>query len=113
MKGALLIYRPDETRPRIVPIAGEPQLDMLKDAIGGGYLEPVPYFTTIAHDGELRRCVAFCDEDGKQKKLGFNTTATFLWEAAMLRSAGCSCRPDYLVGPVAVAIGDPEFMESL
>jgi hypothetical protein len=111
MRGTLLIYSPAggvTTRE-----VGEPKLELLKEAIGGGYLEVVPHWTSIEHGGKRRRCVAFCDEDGKRKDLPVNGAATVTWDFAMRRDKGCGCAPDYLVGNVVVVFGDREFMEAL
>lgn len=118
MRGTLLIFRPQQGEPEVkavdfAPLSELERLEMLKDSIGGGYIEPVPYFQTIDRDGQRHRCVAFCDEDGKRKQLALNPKATILWDMAMRRAAGCGCHPDYLVGQVAVVFGDAEFMAAL
>ena len=113
MRGTILIYKPHDPRPVVIEIEGEPTLPALKDAIGGGYLEVVPRFTHIHHDGKVHRCVAFCDEDGKRKQLPYNAHATQLWDAVMRASVGCGCAPDYLVGQIGVVFGDPAFMKAL
>lgn len=113
MKGTILTFKPFADAPEVATVDGPPDLPLLKAAIGGGYLEVVPRFNTIAHDGVRHRCVAFCDEDGKLKQLPVNRPATLLWNAAMLRSHGCGCDPDYLVGQIAVVFGDKEWMAAL
>jgi hypothetical protein len=111
MRGTLLIYSPAGVTAQEV---GElPKLELLKAAIGGGYLEVVPHWTSIELDGKRRRCVAFCDEDGKHKGLPLNPLATTEWDAVMRHDHGCGCAPDYLVGNVVVVFGDREFMEAL
>lgn len=116
MRGTLLIFRPGKMAPDVkeidfAPLSELDRLQVLKDGIGGGYIEAVPYFLTIEHAGELHRCIAFCDEDGKRKQLDHNIAANEHWRRAMRRAAGCSPDPDYLVGDVAVVFGDAEFME--
>lgn len=111
MRGTLLIYSPDDAL--VVREVGEPKLELLKEAIGGGYLEVVPHWTSIEHGGKRHRCVAFCDEDGKRLPQPVNRMATFAWDAALRRDCGCGCAPDYLVGNVVVVFGDREFMEAL
>ena len=113
MKGTVLIYKPGTTIPEVKEIEGPPTLDVLKDAIGGGHLESVPYFHSIQHGRQRHRCAAFCDEDGKVKGLPMNMLATQLWDQSMRRSHGCSASPDFLVGQIAVVFGDAEFMEAL
>jgi hypothetical protein len=113
MKGTILQYQADKPKPTVIEIDGPPTLDALKSAIGGGWLEIVPYFKTIEHGRKLRQCVAFCDENGKLRDLDFNPVATFLWDKAMRLDTGVGCNPDYLVGTIAVVFGDREFMEAL
>jgi hypothetical protein len=122
VKGVGLIYKPGEALPERLEFDRPPELQELKNAIGGGYLELVPGFTSIAASGIPRRrlrCVAFCDEHGKlaMRDRGiqaFNLTATLLWESAEHRVRDeHGDFIDYLVGPVLVLFGDDEFMESL
>ena len=113
MKGTLLIFKPEQSKPVAMPIDGPPTLELLKDAIGGGYIEVVPRWNRIAHAGDHHRCVAFCDEDGKRKQLPMNMMATTLWDKCMRQACGIGCAPDYLVGQIAVVYGDDEFMEAL
>jgi hypothetical protein len=118
MRGTMLIFRPGEREPEIkeidfAPLSELDRLQWLKDGIGGGYLELVPYFKSIRHADTMRNCVAFCDEDGKRKNLPYNAIATGWWDISIRRIAGCSCWPDYLVGDIAVVFGDKEFMEAL
>lgn len=113
MQGTLMIFRPDKLYPEIRTVEKAPDLDMLKDGIGGGYIEVVPYFSTIEHNGQIYRCIAFADEDGKRKNLDLNAHATALWNRAMRKAVGCGCAPDYLVGQILVVFGDEEWMGSL
>jgi hypothetical protein len=121
MKGSILIYKPGAVEPEVRSFTRALDLDDLKDAIGGGYLEHVPSFDTIEHDGKLRRCVVLCDEHGKLDyrpgKPGRhlpdppNETATALWVLALRRRGYFPS--DYFVGQIAIVIGDAEFMEAL
>lgn len=113
MKGTILIYKPGTTIPEVQEIDGPPTLDTLKAAIGGGHLEVVPYFNVIQRDGKWLRCAAFCDEDGKVKHQPVNRPATQLWDRTLLRTKGCDASPDFLVGQIAVVLGDAEFMAAL
>jgi len=118
MKGTLLIFRPHEGTPEVQELGRLSPADMLntlRAAIGGGWLEAVPHFTTVLHGGAWHNCRAFCDEEGKleHKQLAFNAKANQQWRIAMHRTAGCDPDPDYLVGPIAVVFGDDEFMEAL
>lgn len=76
--------------------------------IVGGWIELVPLFETIVINGERVPCVAFCNEEGKLDGLELNTVATAMWR----KSAGGDI-DDMLFGPVAVVIGDEEFLESV
>lgn len=115
MKGTMLIFQADAQRPSAVTLAGPPGIQQLQKAVGG-YIEVVPYFDTIEHDGAVHRCAAFCNEEGKLNGLEFNARATTLWDAALRRAGGpgLGCRPvDVLVGPVVVIFGDRQLMEAL
>jgi hypothetical protein len=120
MKGTMLIMRPSEPRPETKLYDRPPTLDELKTAIGGGWLELVPSFTTIGiavapeYDrATVMDCVAFCDEEGKLKHLPLNDDATSAWEQSVRRITGHPGIDDQLVGTVIVLFGDHEFMESL
>lgn len=113
MRGTVLIFDPSRGHPAVHIIEGPPTLEFLKTAIGGGYIEPVPYWHSIIHDGERCRCVAFCDEEGKLKQLPLNEYATAIWDRNMRRDYGHGCSPDYLVGQIAVLIGDEDFLAEL
>src|SRR5262245_34149875 len=118
MRGTMLIVHPPMRDPEVkeadwAAMSEWQRLEWLKAGIGGGYLEVVPYFKSIEHNGVRRDCVAFCDEDGKRKQLPYNPVAQARWEQAMRRAVGCGPNPDYLVGQIAVLFGDHEFMEAL
>ena len=116
MNGTMLIYEAAGAladQPRIVEFDCVPTLDQLQAAVGGGYAEAVPYFTSIIVRGERVRCVAFCDDDGKRKNLPVNRRATLIWDHALRRDHGRPLTDDYLVGPVCVLYGDGPFMTGL
>jgi len=113
MQGTIVIFKPDSAEPEVREINEPPTLELLKDAIGGGYLEVVPGWDRITHAGDRHRCIAFCDEDGKHKQLPMNMMATMLWDKCMRQACGIGCAPDYLTGQIAVVYGDEEFMEAL
>lgn len=113
MKGTVIIVRPDGQ------ITGADferalQLDDLKQATGNGSVEVVPFFDSVDFAGRVMLCAAFCDEDGKRKGLPINQIAIDMWERALERSGrqGVEGR-DYLVGDIAVVIGDDEFLAAL
>jgi hypothetical protein len=101
------------------PLNRAPQLDDLKPAIGGGPLEVVPGFNSwLTNNGKVVSCVAFCDEDGKQRGQQVNAQATMWWEQALQRKGnslfGRDGNPvDVLVGKIAIVFGDTEFMDEL
>ena len=111
MKGMLLTC---PTNMRVLdetPLDAPPTLEQLRAAIGGGYIELVPYWQTINHRRETHRCVAFCDEHGKGNGLPLNGYATVLWRFAQT-AVGVKLS-DYLVGPVIIIYGDDELMEAM
>jgi hypothetical protein len=57
----------------------------------------------------------FCNEHGKIEGLGVNQRATRLWGEAIAADFGHKGTPqgDYLVGPIAIVIGDAEFLAEL
>jgi hypothetical protein len=124
MQGTMLVFLPTGREPEIKKFSYAPGLDEVKAAIGGGWLEMVPRFETIEHEGELHKCVAFCDEEGK---LDYRTSgksanapdaankwATVLWDQALRRGGHPGLvTPYYLSGRVCVLFGDEQFMGSL
>lgn len=117
MKGTIVSIDADGVET-VNQVDGSPTLDSLKAAIGGGDLEVVPFFNVIEHDGKVVRCVAFCDENGKNTGMPFNESATARWQASLWAqgsSLGAKNNEllDYLVGKVAVVFGDDEFMKAL
>lgn len=111
MKGQLLIYAPGKDEPVSQALNRAPTLKQLQKAVGG-YIELIPQFTTLGGSP----CHAFCNEEGKLKGLPINRRATQLWHDA-LPSPGLlgegGALVDYLVGPIAVVIGDPALLEKL
>jgi hypothetical protein len=130
VNGSILIFKPNASEPEIRDFVRALDLDDLKDAIGGGWIEAVPGFHSIELDDKLHRCVVLVDEEGK---LGHRTsgkptpsppdppnpTATKLWHLALRRLghpglvAPGGGLADYLCGQVAVVIGDDEFLSAL
>jgi hypothetical protein len=85
-----------------------PSIDEMQKAVGG-YIETVPYFTTIYSGGQPHACVAFCNEEGKIIGLDHNPSATTLWHELVPHMRG----QDVLSGPVIIVWGDDTFMEAL
>jgi hypothetical protein len=113
MKGMMLTSSPNMRVLDEHPLDRAPDLSEIQGHLGGGYLERVPGFTTIAHKGEVHRCVAFADEDGKMKALPTNHYATTLWKFAGTRTNPDLMLMERLCGPVVVLYGDDEFMAAL
>ena len=75
--------------------------------VAGGYIQMVPQFGMY----QGRKCVVFCDEEGKLKGYPPNNRATELWAQSL------GIQPfrlgDHLVGDIAILLGDDEFLASL
>ena len=78
----LLVYEPTDCRPRSIAVDGPPGDAMLRQAVGGK-IEDVPGFNSISYEGALHRCVAFCNDRGKDLRLPLNAWATALWHSAL------------------------------
>jgi hypothetical protein len=129
MRGVMLIFKPYTRDPEVRTFAHAPEVGDLREAIGGGWLEKVPRFETIEHDGALHRCVALCDEESKldyrtsgkaaRRPDPINSWATVLWHRALRRIGHpglldqTGAAVDYLSGQVCVLLGDDQFMGSL
>lgn len=122
MQGIGLIFRPETMEPEVRRFA-RANCDTLKVLQGavGGHIELVGGFDTIEHDGDVRECAAFCNEEGKLEGLPINGIATVLWDRALKRQGGTglwqhgekTAPADVLVGSVIVVYGDAEFMAAL
>ena len=115
MQGTLHIIPPGSNTPhRIVKLTRAVTLDELQEAVGG-FAERIPNFDSIFQDGRVQLCIAFCDEDGKQKNRSENQWANTLWMQAIVRRFGQGkAEPgDVLVGSVVLLTGDTEFLEAL
>ena len=95
-------------------LTAPPTLDALQKAVDGD-IELVPFFRTIEFDGGVKRCAAFCNENGKNVGLPYNEIATHLWADAILREMWGSfdTMNDHLVGAIAIVIGDDDLMLAL
>lgn len=80
----LLVYEPSDCRPQSVEVDGPPADAMLRQAVGGE-IEEIPGFNSISYEGVVRRCVAFCNDQGKEYGLPLNAWATALWHSALRR----------------------------
>lgn len=62
--------------------AKAPTYDQNVKAVGG-YIETIPYFTKMTHDGiEYRRGTAFANEEGQLHGLPLNKVAMAAWKAS-------------------------------
>ena len=112
MRGKLIIFDANKPVPRIVEYDHEPiKLNELNSAVGG-YIEVVPYFDTLLLDGKRQRCVVFCNEQGKLEGLPMNPLAQALWHDALAYQRMGQI-DDYLVGSIAIAVGDEQFLAEL
>jgi hypothetical protein len=101
-KNYLIIVRPESRHIAIEEAKEPPSLERLQQIVGGS-IETVPYFDAIWG----RKCVAFCNEEGKLKQLSINLAAQHLWVAVYPKPG------DILVGPIAILAGTPEFLRRI
>ncbi len=127
MKGTMYVYPADnvpgnDTIRIVTEYTAKIPLKDLQAAVGG-YIEAVPYWDSFEIDGKTVRAVIWCNEEGKLRDppLPRNRYMTDLWEK-FLQTKGMSRfsrQPDppreldYLVGCIAVIVGDDEFMETM
>jgi hypothetical protein len=78
----LLVYEPKDCQPRSIVVDGPPGDAMLRQAVGGE-IEDIPGFNSISYEGVVHRCVAFCNDRGKEYGLPLNAWATALWHSAL------------------------------
>jgi Domain of unknown function (DUF3846) len=102
-KNYLIIINLDGTI-EITELTSQPTLEQLQKG-AGGHIEVVPYFNTFAE----RKCIAFCNEEGKLHGYQYNIHAQKLWEKAY----GKEITVDYLVGPIVVIVGSESFLAQL
>lgn len=107
MAGRMVVVTPDG-RETTQEVAGEGDtlLPLLQKTVGG-FIQMVPQFSMY----QGRKCVVFCDEEGKLKGRPPNNRATELWAQSL------GVQPfrlgDHLVGDIAILLGDDEFLASL
>ena len=117
MKGVLVSI--DINGEMTVTEITDPRLEYLQAGVGGGSIQLVPMFTTFDFRTIRWQCVAFCDEDGKNKGMPFNSVATRHWQQALRNSGHPGLYDvhgeliDYLVGKIAIVWGDDAFMREL
>lgn len=106
MKGKLYVMRPDGTG-LVEELFSVPVLEDLQIYVGG-YIEVVPFFHCFLD----RDCVAFCNEEGKNRGLPMNTTATQLWHDSVQFRYNRIIN-DVLFGCVVIIVGDRELLDAL
>jgi hypothetical protein len=108
----LLVYEPTDCHPRSIAVDGPPGDAMLRQAVGGE-IEDIPGFNSISYEGTVHRCVAFCNDRGKDLGLSLNAWATALchsalrhqgYERGLRREDGTIA--DRLVGNVVIVFED-------
>jgi hypothetical protein len=103
VSGFVVIIPADQREPiRSSERDKQPEVQELQDIVDG-YIEVVPYWTT--YDG--KPCVAFCNEDGKQRALRPNRRATSLWYEKLFEQ-GDDVGGDFLVGDVVLLVNLPD-----
>ena len=92
---------------------------MLRQAVGGE-IEGIPGFNSISYQGVVRRCVAFCNDQGKEYGLPLNSWATALWHSALRRHGyerglrrEDGTVADRLVGNVVIVFEEEAYSEPL
>jgi hypothetical protein len=111
MKGGILIVRQNgviEQRDLSQPPSGQ-ELHNIVD----GYIEVVPSWYDVPVGPTKMRCVAFCDEDGKNTGKQLNEKATQMWDEALQRLGNSLLGRDYLVGDIAIVWGDNALLAAL
>jgi hypothetical protein len=85
------------------------------NAAVGGFIRGIPQFDSVIFQGEVRLCLAFCDEEFREKRLASNGWANTLWQLARIRRYGLGYQDlgDVLAGPIAIVTGDTAFMEAI
>lgn len=122
MYGNVLDFMPKQINVRgnllIVPASGEPTIREVTEMDGltktlqdivGGFIETVPHFNKVVWDGEVLRCVAFCNDEGKLMGLPVNSLATLMWHKQLKKKSV----DDVLCGDVVVVWGNDKFMTEL
>ena|SRR5882672_2051760 len=113
MRATALIYPPEPDKPvRTVELTDPKCLRFLQSEVDG-FVEVVPHFNHVVHEGVRQPCVVFCNENGKLERLPYNGRATVLWEDALPPPHTLLNPVDFLVGTIVVLICDEEFREEL
>lgn len=115
MRGTFTVIKADGSSAT-QPVNKTPEYEMIKGGLDNGPLEAVPLFDE--YKGE--RCIVFCDEDGRNKGLPPNYTATALWHAG-IRANGREPSQVLtpldvvvgLVGPIVIISGDEELLRDV
>lgn len=83
----------------------EPDLETLRAAIGGGYIQNLPLFDRVEIDTTVhnKNVIAYCDEDGRSRGLPFNRKATIAWLQCMDDEHPFVYVP-FVLGPMVVVV---------
>jgi hypothetical protein len=103
-KNYIIVIRPGKFNVQIEELETVPDFHKLKRGLDGGLLEVVPFFRKFMG----RHCIAFCDEEGKNKGLIPNQIAQGFWEKNVPAAID-----DYLVGPIVIVVGSQSFLAQL
>jgi hypothetical protein len=103
-KNYLVVLRPGRFNVQVEELEQVPNLEKLKTPLDGGLIEVVPFFNKFMG----RDCLAFCDEEGKNKGLIPNQIAQTFWEKVT-----SVAHNDYLVGPIVIVVGSKDFLAQL
>ena len=104
----LLIIRPTDAQPRPRQFDGPVSLALALMIAGPS--EEVPGFTSIIHQGVVRKCIAYCDVNAKRDGQRINSTANVALkrqglERGLWREDGSIA--DWLAGDVVVVFDEP------
>lgn len=86
-------------------LTSEPDLDTLRKAIGGGYIQMLPLFDCVEISDRVydKNVVAYVDEDGRSRGLPFNRKATIAWLQCMDDEHSFVYVP-YVLGPMVAIV---------
>lgn len=110
MKGILHIIFPD--KPVEVRMVSAPvSFDELQRIVGGSVEVIQLWDHHLDFGGQMRSCIALCNDEAPMTGGMFNLYATAVWQF-ICRSKGKK-HDQRLTGPVVVCMGDQEFLESV
>lgn len=97
-------------------LTAAPAYEKIKAGLNNGPLEAVPLFDEYLG----KRCIVFCDEEGRNNGLRRNLAATALWHNRIRAQGHDPMRVltppdaiDGLVGPIVIISGDEELLRDV